>query len=59
LNMVYHRTASTNYGVRIAVLEDLARIFDKQENKKDAESIRKEVARLKGMQRETGTSTHQ
>jgi tetratricopeptide (TPR) repeat protein len=59
LNMVYHRTASTNYSVRIAVLEDLARIFDKQENKKDAESIRKEVARLKGMQRETGTSTHQ
>lgn len=57
LNMVYHRTPATNVIARIAVLEDLARIFDKQENKKDAGLLRKEIARLKGTNHETATSS--
>jgi tetratricopeptide (TPR) repeat protein len=59
MNMVYHRTPATNPATRITVLEDLVRIFDKQENKKDAGLLRAEIARLKGTQRETVTSSHQ
>lgn len=59
LNMVYHRTPSTKTEARIEVLNDFIRVFDKQENKKDAALLRKEIERLKGLQRETSTSTHQ
>ncbi len=57
MNMVYHRTPATNVNARIAVLEDLARIFDKQENKKDGGLLHKEIVRLKGTQRETANSS--
>jgi predicted Zn-dependent protease len=56
LNAVYHRTHASNPKQRAAVLEDLARIFDKQENKKDAEIVRKEILRLKGSIRENTDS---
>lgn len=59
MNMVYHRTPSTNVSVKIDVLSDLTRIFDKQGNKKDAVLLRKEIARLKGIQSETATPSHQ
>jgi predicted Zn-dependent protease len=48
LNSVYHRTPASNNTSRIAILEDLARIFTKQENKKDADIVTGEIARLKG-----------
>lgn len=48
LNEVYHRTPKSKVDERVAILEDLARLFDKQENKKDAAQLRSEVARLKG-----------
>lgn len=57
MNMVYHRTPSTNISARVTVLEDLARIFDKQQNTKDAGLLRKEITRLKGTQRETTTTS--
>jgi tetratricopeptide (TPR) repeat protein len=48
LNVVYHRTPASSTETRIAILEDLARLFDKQNNPKDAGLLRQELARLKG-----------
>lgn len=56
LNMVYHRTPATNSQTRIQVLGDLARIFDKQQNTKDAALLRQEIVRLKGNSHETPAS---
>ncbi len=48
LNQVYHRTPASKTETRIAILEDLGRLFRKQKNVRDADIISQEVARLKG-----------
>lgn len=51
LNTVYRATAGTRYGERAKVLADLARIFERQEKKDDAGQLRREIERLKELEK--------
>ncbi len=50
LNVVFRATAVSKYPERAAILNDIARIFEKQNLKTDAAQLRKEIERLKGLE---------
>jgi len=62
LNDVFRRTAVTKYSERAAILNDIARVFDKQNMKTEATQLRKEIERLKGLEianeKATATPAH-
>ncbi len=57
LNEVYHRTPASKTASKIAILRDLVRIFDKQDNKKDAAMLRKEILRLEEREKNENAAT--
>jgi tetratricopeptide (TPR) repeat protein len=50
LNVVFRATPVSKYSERAAILNDIARIFEKQNLKTDAAQLRKEIERLKGLE---------
>ncbi len=50
LNVVFRATPVSKYTERAALLNDIARIFEKQNLKTDAAQLRKEIERLKGLE---------
>ncbi len=57
LNIVFRATPVSKHSERAAILNDIARIFEKQNLKTEAAQLRKEIERLKGLETANAKAT--